>query len=48
MADDIASWLAELGLGKYAKIFSENEITFDALPHLTQDDLNPVTSDAAV
>ncbi len=39
MADDIASWLEELGLGKYANMFAENEITVDALPHLTQDDL---------
>ncbi len=39
MADDIASWLEELGLGKYANMFAENEITIDALPHLTQDDL---------
>ncbi len=39
MADDIGRWLEGLGLGKYASMFAENEITFDALPHLTQDDL---------
>jgi class 3 adenylate cyclase/tetratricopeptide (TPR) repeat protein len=39
MADKIASWLAELGLGKYVGLFAENEITFDALPHLTESDL---------
>ena len=39
MADDITSWLEELGLGKYASIFAENEITVDALPHLTESDL---------
>ena len=39
MADMVRSWLEGLGLGRYAETFSDNEITFDALPHLTQDDL---------
>ena len=39
MADDVANWLAELGLGKYIRLFAENEITVEALPHLTEDDL---------
>jgi class 3 adenylate cyclase/predicted ATPase len=39
MADTIRGWLESLGLGRYAGVFSENEITLDALPHLTQDDL---------
>ncbi len=39
MADDVANWLAELGLGKYTRLFAENEITVEALPHLTEDDL---------
>lgn len=39
MTDDIGRWLEGLGLGKYANAFTENEITLDALPHLTQDDL---------
>lgn len=39
MADDIGRWLEGLGLGKYANLFAENEITFDALLHLTEDDL---------
>lgn len=39
MAEDIGQWLEELGLGKFATVFAEAEITFDALPHLTQDDL---------
>ena len=39
MADDIGRWLEGLGLGKYANLFAENEISFDALPHLTEDDL---------
>lgn len=32
---DVAAWLNELGLGKYARAFAENEIDFAALPHLT-------------
>ena len=39
MDSDIGQWLEGLGLGKYALVFAENEISFDALPHLTQDDL---------
>ena len=39
MADDIANWLAELGLGKYTGLFAENEITVEALPYLTENDL---------
>ena len=39
MADDIGRWLESLGLGKYADLFAENEINFDALQHLTEDDL---------
>jgi class 3 adenylate cyclase len=42
MADDIVRWLESLGLGKYASSFAENEITFDSLPHLTQDDLKEI------
>ncbi len=36
---DIASWLARLGLDKYAEAFIANEVDFDALRHLTEDDL---------
>jgi class 3 adenylate cyclase/tetratricopeptide (TPR) repeat protein len=32
---DISVWLQELGLGKYAKAFEENEIDFESLPHVT-------------
>ncbi|MHA1571774.1 MAG: ATP-binding protein, partial [Alphaproteobacteria bacterium] len=39
MDGNIGQWLEGLGLGRYAGAFAENEITFDALPHLTQDDL---------
>ncbi len=36
---DIASWLARLGLDKYTEAFTANEVDFDALRHLTEDDL---------
>ena len=36
---DTASWLAGLGLDKYIDAFAANEIDFDALRHLTDDDL---------
>ncbi len=34
MARDISERLEDLGLGKYADAFAENEIDFDALPHV--------------
>ncbi len=39
MANDIAQWLEELDLGKYAELFAENEIDLAALPHITDADL---------
>ncbi|MGE5169308.1 MAG: AAA family ATPase [Rudaea sp.] len=39
MARDVAGWLEALGLGKYAARFAENEIDFDVLPDLSEDDL---------
>ena len=36
---DIASWLENLGLGKYQTIFAENEVDFEVLPKLTEQDL---------
>ncbi len=36
---DVASWLARLGLQKYIEAFSANEIDFDSLRHLGEDDL---------
>lgn len=33
--NSIKQWLEERGLGKYSKTFEEQEIDFDALPHLT-------------
>ena len=42
MARDIGTWLEDLGLGKYADAFAENEIDLDALPHVTEDDLREI------
>ena len=39
MADDIHQLLAELGIGKYANAFAENEIDLDAARYLSDDDL---------
>jgi class 3 adenylate cyclase/tetratricopeptide (TPR) repeat protein len=36
---DIASWLRDLGLERYASAFRDNEIDWDALPKLTAEDL---------
>ncbi len=36
---DVAAWLKELGLGKYAQAFADDEIDFAALPHLTETQL---------
>jgi hypothetical protein len=32
-------WLEQLGLARYARLFAENDIDLDALPHLTDDEL---------
>ncbi len=37
MADEIAQWLEGLGLGQYAQGFAENDIGFDILPRLSDD-----------
>jgi class 3 adenylate cyclase len=36
---DVASWLARLGLDKYIEAFTANEIDFDSLRHLSEEDL---------
>jgi class 3 adenylate cyclase len=36
---DVGAWLADLGLGQYAKTFAENEIGEEVLRHLTVEDL---------
>ena len=35
----IAAWLARLGLSKYAEAFAAHEVDFEALRHLSDDDL---------
>ena len=42
MAHDIGEWLEALGLRRYEKTFTENEIDLDALHHLTEDDLREI------
>jgi class 3 adenylate cyclase len=42
MARDISEWLEDLGLGKYANAFAEKEIDFDALLHVTEEDLREI------
>src|SRR5215813_7186770 len=37
--DDLAQWLEELGLARYTRLFVENDIDLDVLPHLTDDEL---------
>jgi class 3 adenylate cyclase/predicted ATPase len=39
---NVAAWLRGLGLGKYVKDFEDNEIDFDALPHLTESMLEEI------
>ena len=38
----IANWLQKLGLGQYAQRFAENDITFDILPDLSDQDLEKI------
>jgi hypothetical protein len=38
----IADWLQKLGLGQYAQLFAENDITFVILPDLTDQDLEKI------
>jgi hypothetical protein len=39
MAEEIAQWLEDLGLGQYAQAFAENDIDFEVLPRLSDDNL---------
>ena len=39
MARNIDQWLKELGLSKYSELFAENEMDFEVLPDLTEQDL---------
>ena len=36
---DVAQWLERLGLGQYAQVFAENDVDFEVLPCLTDDNL---------
>ena len=42
MARDISEWLEDLGLGRYADTFAENEIDLDALLYVTEGDLKEI------
>jgi hypothetical protein len=35
----VADWLQQIGLGQYARLFVEHDISSDVLPHLTAEDL---------
>ena len=39
MANDIAHWLDGHGLGQYAQAFADNDVDFEVLPDLTDDEL---------
>ena len=39
---NIGDWLAQIGLGKYAELFAENEIDWDALAYVTDEDLKDI------
>src|SRR5258706_2175764 len=39
---DIATWLAQRGLEKYAAVFAANEVDFAASPYLAEEDLKEV------
>jgi class 3 adenylate cyclase/predicted ATPase len=39
MDQEITQWLDELGLGKFANVFIENDIDLSALPHISEQDL---------
>ena len=39
MSTNVAEWLRDLGLERYAAAFAENDIDGDVLPELTADDL---------
>jgi class 3 adenylate cyclase len=42
VSGSIEEWLAELGLEKYVQEFSDNEITLEALPHISEADLKEI------
>ena len=40
MAHNVGEWLLQLGLGKYAETFAENDVEFEVLSELSDDDLS--------
>ena len=40
MARNVGEWLLQLGLGKYSEAFAENDIEFEVLSELSDDDLS--------
>ncbi len=40
MVHPVAEWLLQLGLGKYAEVFAENDVEFEVLSELSDDDLS--------
>ncbi len=40
MASNVSEWLLHLGLGKYAEAFAENDVEFEVLSELSDDDLS--------
>ncbi len=48
MANDITQWLEGLGLGQYAQAFAENNIGFDILPRLSDDNEPLARSDCRI
>ncbi len=43
MVGDIKRWHRDLDRVKYADVFIENEVGLHDLPHITEDDLRPVS-----
>ncbi len=38
MAHNVGEWLLQLGLGKYAETFAENDVEFEVLSELSDDE----------
>ncbi len=45
MAHNVGEWLQQLGLGKYAEAFAENDVEFEVLSELSDDDLREAGQD---
>ena len=39
MSSEFDNWLVQIGAGKYAALFEQNEIDFDSVKELSEDDL---------